>query len=258
MKRALGLFVAVMAFAVAPATSAQEVTEQAEFGEGGPLSSLRFGVYFGLGMTGAAGDLDDVTEQFTRTLSYAGEQATPRFTAEIGLFAQYFFIDWLALDVGLGFLGKGYQVQPTHHREYMQKLTYMEIPLGVLIELKGFQLGVALALEFALAGKAKHERSDYTTEAKWSDREWDRYMRFNLAPKFMVGYAFPFELAFGTLYLIPGMDFSIHLIDEQQGDHLAIPNSIYPTSGATVVNDDDFSYRSWNLMFRLGVALQLN
>jgi hypothetical protein len=235
MKRALGLFLAVIVFSCASTASAQEeISAGVDVGEGGFLSSLRFGVHVGLGMADTVGDMDRIMK------NAVGEEATPRFTMGVGLSAQYFLLPMLALDVGIGFLGKGFLVQPGSDEKYYTKLTYMEIPLGVLLEIEGFQAGLALAINIALAGKEVAKDGNTKVENKWAGSDWDEYIRFNLAPKFMVGYAIPFDLAFGKLFLIPGLDFSVHLIDEYDGP-----------------SDKDYSFRSWNMMFRIGAALQL-
>lgn len=243
MKRSLGILLVSLVVLVSSTAAAQEVTATAEVSDSGFLSNLRIGVHLDLGMANTVGDLD----RLLNSPLALEEEATPRFAMGFGVSGQYFLTPIFALEVGLGFVGKGFQVQPGSNFVCTQKWTYLEIPLGVLLELKGFQVGAALALNIALSGRTKAQIRNTTTEEKWNSNEWDHYMRFNLAPKFMVGYAIPIELVFGTLYLIPGMDFSIHLIDEHQGNDLAY--------WAAAAPDKDVSYRSWNLMFRLGAAL---
>lgn len=185
---------------------------------GGDFSPMVVGGQISMGIAHIIGDNND---------------AKPRFAGGGLVYFDYYLSEMLALEAGLGMVGKGsrYEEGPA---EIKGKGLYMEIPLGVKLNIQNFRIGAFLAMYIGLTGKTKAEISGNESESDW---EWDHYRRFNLGPKISLGYAIPV----GPVFIVPGMDWSLHLINEFKD----------------MPDDFDDSVRSMNIMFNVGVEFPL-
>ncbi len=143
-----------------------------------------------------------------------------RFAGGGGAYFNYYLSPIVALDMGLGFIGKGvrfkYTVggEDTNHR---YKLTYLRIPLGIKLNFSGIQAAVQWELAFAIAGKLKTESDVLDIETKIKGDDWDDMgiRRVNMGPRVVLGYAIPL----GPVSLVPGASWSMHVLNEyKEGD----------------------------------------
>lgn len=229
MKNLIFSAIIVSLFVASPDLVAQEL---------GSMSPgiMRAGGHFSMGIANTAGSFDDGTSP----------NATPRFGGAFGFSFNYFLLPFLALDGGIGFMGKGYRQKfsfntPGSTEEYWRKIRimYMEIPLGAFIEIMQIQVGLYFVLNFALSGSTSDKQGGTITRTKFDNADWDALRRFNISPKLYAGYALPIKLPFGTIYVIPGAEFSIHLINEYKGE----------------INDN-WTMRAVNILFRVGAAYE--
>ena len=129
----------------APALAQDEVMAEdttAEAGvpsDVGADSTMRIGGAFYLGMATAIGDFDDGTDG-----------AKPRFAGGGAVLFDYFLSPMFALAAGVGIVGEGFKMtQDTGAGEIdsKMKVLYLQIPVGVKLDLSGFQVGAALAFD---------------------------------------------------------------------------------------------------------------
>jgi hypothetical protein len=132
----------------------------------------------------------------------------PRFAGGGSVYFNFYFIEVLALDIGIGLIGKGGRTADPGY-EYRCSVLYMEVPLGLKLNIKGFQAGLALALNFALMGREKEVEDGSTTKTTWSGDDWNGYRRFNIAPRILLGYAIPI----GRIALVPSITVSGEILD---------------------------------------------
>jgi len=161
------------------------------------------------------------------------EDAKPRFAGGGLVYFDYYLSEMLALEGGIGMVGKGSRDEGTimgTDYEAWAKIIYLEIPLGVKLNIQNFRIGAFLGLYIGLTGKLKTEAGSHTQEDDW---EWDHYKRFNLGPKISLGYAIPV----GPVDIVPGLDWSLHLLNEY----------------SDMPDDFDDSIRAMNLMFNVAV-----
>ena len=195
---------------------------------------MAIGGYAALGMAHEVGDYDD---------------AKFRFAGGGGAYFDFHLTPLLALEAGLGIVGKGTREEGTIDitdeagtvlgsidYETRLKLTYLTIPLGVMLSIKGLQIGAAWEIAIALAGKSKSDSGGNETERTWDGDDWDNFRRFNMGPRLRVGYAIPV----GPIAIVPGMYWSLHVLNENTGD-----------------NSDDNAYRAMNIMFLVAVEFGL-
>ncbi len=168
---------------------------------------LRLGGAGYLGMATAVGDFDDEMEE-----EY-DEGAKPRFTGGGALLVDFFFTDMIGIGSGVGFLGQGWRIE-IEGAEAKTKLLYLQIPLCLKLDIFGLVLGAGIGFDFALKGKTVAEYEGQEESEDWDDDMWDYHRRFNIAAKAMVGYA----IELGPIFLVPSVDFSIHLLNNAQGD----------------------------------------
>ena len=191
----------------------------------GGAKTMAIGAFVNMGMAHMVGDNDD---------------AKMRFAGGFGAYFDFYVIPMLAIEAGLGIEGKGtrYDEDDWDSRE---KITCLEIPLGVKLNISNFQASLLFVLNFALAGKSKTEGEidgiDVSAEVKWDDDMWDHYKRVNIGPKIVLGYAIPI----GPISIVPGISWSLHLLNE----HKDMPD------------DFDDSIRAMNIMFRVGAEFGL-
>jgi hypothetical protein len=211
MKRA-AILIFCVAFALqCRAAAAQALAAGTEAPTGYQLNVV--GGYFGMGLAALVGDNGD---------------DEPRFAGGWGLYYDRYLTSMVALEAGLGMIGKGSRGDDRDDDDgYTRwKVLYLEIPLGVKLDIQNFQIGVAFVMNIGLSAKLKNRHDEYK-----SDDLWDDYRRFNIGPKIRLGYAIPI----GPIYLVPSIDWSMHLINEIDLEHS---------------ND---KLRSMNLMFNAGV-----
>lgn len=148
---------------------------------------------------------------------YYGANQTPRFAGSGGAYFNYYFTPLFAIEAGLGFVGKGYRSESTAGGEEVKyRFSYidLEIPLGAKLSVSNFQVSLAVAIDLIVSAKCK---AKYNGE--WHDTpvqngeddpvEKDDYRVFNLGPKVAAGYA----IALGPVYLVPGISWSMDVID---------------------------------------------
>ena len=136
----------------------------------------------------------------------------PRFAGGGGGYFDWYLMEILALQGGIGFIGKGWRYDE-HDVKYRMQFIYMEIPLGAKLNIKGFQAAVEIALSFALSERTHQFEPDDDVD-HFGDDEWDYYRRFNLVPRVTVGYAIPV----GPVAIVPSLMWSIELINSAKGD----------------------------------------
>jgi hypothetical protein len=138
-----------------------------------------------------------------------------RFAGGGGAYFDFYLNSILALEVGIGFIGKGYSyrgpyVGSVYCGTHTVRLIYMDIPLGAKLNIKNFRASLLFAPNFAIAGKTTSDSSACPPkEHDWGEQQWGRYRRFNIDSKIVLGYAIPI----GPVSLVPGFYMSIHLLD---------------------------------------------
>jgi hypothetical protein len=138
-----------------------------------------------------------------------------RFAGGGGAYIDFYLNPMLALEVGIGVVGKGYSyrgpyVGSVYCGTTTVRLIYMEIPLGAKLNIKNFQASLLFAPNFALWGKTTSDSNACPpSEHVWGDQQWGRYRRFNFGPKIVLGYAIPI----GPVSLVPGFYWSMNLLD---------------------------------------------
>lgn len=220
---------------------------------GSAPSTYVVGAYFGMGMVGLAGTgyVDAYNSLYGMGLEEDDQKV--KFSAGGGAYFDLYLKDFLAVEFGIGFIGKGARAEGQDGSganridwEIREKIAYMEIPLGAKFNIYNFQATVALGLWIALTGETKSKTEQGSTTAtqteEWEDDEWDRVRRFNLGPRITLGYA----IELGPIFLVPSVTWMMHLINDLDED--AINDDIPGTA-----NDGEFSARAWNLMFNVGV-----
>ena len=143
------------------------------------------------------------------------------FSAGGWVYVDYYLLPMLALEGGLGALGKGAHYKfkgdafgfSVKGAEWI-KMGYLEIPLGAKLDFQNFRVSALLLLDIALTGKYRIESGDNTEKRKFKDADWDVIRRFNMGFRLQVGYAIPL----GPIVLVPGVDWSTHFIDEIKDD----------------------------------------
>jgi hypothetical protein len=179
-----------------------------------------FGMSRSVGTNGAAPGIDD----------WEGGEIEPRFVAGGGAYFDWYLSRMFALDWGVGFVGKGYRYEAYDHE---LRLTYLELPVGVKLDLKGVRLGVALALEVALTAEEQEATDgDEDDISGWGQKDWDEFRRVNFGPVVTLGYAIPA----GSLAFVPGVAWSMDILDDLETDAYG-----------------DGSWRNMNVMFGLGI-----
>lgn len=215
-----GAFVLVMAFA-STAMAQEAAVSTVPPADTGAFKPFVVGAFMSMGMALAVGDLGEGVDQ------------KPRFAGGGGAYFDFYLMEILALEGGVGFIGKGYRTKEEEagvEAKMWTRYIYMEIPLGVKLNIKGFQAGVAVALNFALSGKVKTDVDGHENTHTVSGDDWDDTMRFNFGPKITLGYAIPI----GPIALVPGLSWSMHILNDYKGDV------------------DDIKARAMNIMFNVG------
>jgi hypothetical protein len=192
---------------------------------GGGFHTMVVGGQLSMGMGTIVGD-----DEFV-------DDAKPKFSGGGFAYFDYYLMELLAIEAGLGVVSKGYRVDEEIggiEIKGRSSIAYMEIPIGVKLNIQNFRVAVLIAFDIGLAGKTKQsEPQDDENDIDFDD---DNIRRFNIAPKIGLGYAIPV----GPIYIVPGLDWSIHMLNDYDG-----PQS------------DDYAYRAMNLMFNVAVEYGL-
>jgi len=223
-----GAFVLVMA--VASTAAAQEsAVSTVPPADTGAFKPFVVGAFMSMGMALVVGDH---VAEYQLGDNY---DEKPRFAGGGGAYFDWYLMEILALEGGIGFIGKGYRVKDEIMNEEVkawERLIAMEIPLGVKLNIKNFQIGVAVALDIALSGKRKTKSDSDNNTHTWGDDDWDNCRRFNLGPRVTLGYAIPI----GPIALVPGLSWSMDLINWAKDE----------------AADADMKARGMNIMFNVG------
>lgn len=212
-------------------------TAQAQHRDG----TLALGAQIGLGMQWSARNSDMKDNMQGVMVAGSGVEDITNSAGFSGggwLFADYYLSNMLALEAGLGFVSKGTHWKTTasvlnfsQDIDIWYKLAYMEIPLGVKLDISRFRVTALLLLNIALSGKTKAESGGDEQESEWEDEAWDDWRRFNIGMRLGVGYAIPV----GPIVIVPGVDWSTHFINELD------------------IEDSDAGLRLMNFFFNVGV-----
>jgi hypothetical protein len=201
MKKLLAAGTLILAMAIGTSAFAQEVAVgTAPPDAAGTYKPFVVGAYMGMGMAHSIGDNGD---------------AKPRFAGEGGAYFSWYFMEILAAEGGISFVGKGARIDEEVAGVEIKartKITYLEVPLGLKLNIKNFRAGVYVAIEGAIAGKTKVKEPDEDSDT-WSGHDWDNTRRFNIAPKITLGYAIPV----GPIAIVPGLSWSMHLLNDYDG-----------------------------------------
>jgi hypothetical protein len=226
---AVGAF--VLAMAVASSAMAQEavaVSTTNPPAATGAFNPFVVGGFMSMGMALTVGDLNGDTP--------GGDvDQKPRFAGGGGAYFDFYVMEMFAVEAGIGFIGKGYRIKE-HVMGYdvkgWQKIIAMEIPLGVKLNIQGFQASVALALDIAVSGKSKSDVDGNEDTHTWGDDDWHTCRRFDLGPRVALGYAIPL----GPVALVPGLSWSMDVINYAKND----------------AADQHVKARGMNFMFNVG------
>jgi hypothetical protein len=168
------------------------------------------------------------------------EDKSLSFAAGGGLYIDYYFNSWFALDAGMGFVGQGLRYRGYVLGEKWRtrvRLVCMEIPISLKFNIdRRFQIAIGIALWVAVSGKETTHAADADVENKWTeDRHWAPYRRANVGPKVSFAYAIPV----GPIHIVPGLSWMMHLINDfDNGD---------------IPNNGEFVMREMNIMLHVGV-----
>ncbi len=173
---------------------------------------------------------------------------TAKFAIGGDVYFDYYFTPLFGIDVGFGFLTKGIRFKFDNATDIdpivriKNSLVYMEIPVCFKIDFHHFQGTVGFAMFIALSGKTSYkDRDDNKVENKWNKGdEWQYVHRVNFGPKLAFSYAIPV----GPVFIVPGISWSIHLINDLNNDELHRDNEI--------PDDEKVKARANNLMFNVG------
>jgi hypothetical protein len=163
-----------------------------------------------------------------------GPDLKPRFAGGGGAYLDFYLMEMFALEGGISFIGKGarYDIDEFDAKVW-ERIIYMEIPLGVKLNIHGFQASLTIGLEFALSGKTKAKSDEDEDSHTWGDDDWDLYRRFNLCPRITLGYAIPV----GPVAIVPGITWMIEVINNAKDE----------------ADDAHVKIHNMNLMFNLGL-----
>ncbi len=212
----------------------KELTEQEQVEHIKPLAGASGGAKFSPLVLGAQLGLGFQWSARNKDMKDLTDEGSVGFSAGGWLYVNYYLTEMLALHGGLGFVGKGSHYKGEEDVEgqainyhIWHKLTYMEIPLGVKLNIKNIRLTALILLDFALTGKTKY-KGEVSGEGiehkhKWEDDDWDNHRRFNLGLRLGAGYAIPI----GPIVLVPGIDWSTHFINEYKGDDMGDAAILY-------------------------------
>ena len=162
---------------------------------------------------------------------------TPKFSLGGGAYFDFYFTGLIGLEAGLGFLNKGVRFADGDEW-YKENLVYMELPVMIKFNIKGFEAAAGLALFVGLTGRSVDKNNDDDRFIHpWNKDDWDYVHRVNFGPKIVLGYAIPV----GPIAIVPGMSWMIHLVNDLDNKEI---DKDYP-----FIDNPDFQARAMNLMF---------
>jgi hypothetical protein len=240
MKGLATLCVVCVFLLFSPNINGQELTHKGDFVLG---AQLGLGLEWGARNKALRDDMDRGFSFGGGAVGFSGGKNSAGFSAGGWVYADYYLLDLLALEGGLGFVGKGghfkYEIDAlvtTVQGDHWIKMAYMEIPLGVKLNIHNFRISTLILLNIALTGKFKSDVDGNTDEDKFDDDYWDFWRRFNLGLRLQAGYAIPI----GPIVLIPGIDWSTHFVDEIKDDDV-----------------EDYQVRWMNFFFNVAVEFPI-
>jgi hypothetical protein len=221
----LGVLLAVGLFATG-AMAQEGVAVTTDPGPAPGYNVMVVGAQMSLGMVHIVGDDEIVGD------------AKPKFGGGGYAYFDYYLMEILALEAGLGIINKGYRIDESEEGvDYKGRasVAYMEIPIGAKLNFMNFRAAVLFGFNIGLAGKAKYKEPQERDEDIEFDDD-DNTRRFNIAAKIALGYGIPV----GPVTIVPGLDWSIHMMNDYDGPQ-----------------DDEYAWRAMNLMFNVGVEYGL-
>ncbi len=222
MKRMFGVVTTLLVLSGALPTVALETGHATE--------NKVVGGYLSLGIGMAAGDgIEELTPFVGR-----GDR-TAKFVVGGLAYFDYYFTAMIGIEGGFGFLTKG--VRHTVGDAILKnRVVYMELPVSFKLDFRHFQFTAGVALSIALSGLTSTADNDVVELTRWSNDEWDIFHRVNFGPRLTFSYAIPV----GPIFIVPGMSWMIHLINDFNNNEIDIPN-------------EELRSRFMNLMFNAGV-----
>jgi hypothetical protein len=196
------------------------------------------GGYLSTGIAMTAGD------GYETWLGINRNDRTAKFAIGGDAYFDYYFTPMFGIEAGLGFHNKGIRFSFNEGPLVRSRLSfaYMEIPVCFKFDIHHFQGTVGFALFIALSGKESDKfDNDREEKIKWNDDDWQYYHRANFGPKLAFSYAIPV----GPVFIVPGISWSIHLINDLNNDELHRDNAI--------PDDVDSRARANTLMANIGV-----
>jgi hypothetical protein len=242
MRSFAALLVFSVLLAIGTGAGAQETTHTGRLVVGAHMG-------FGFEWTARSAELRDAMDTHfsiggMEAFSTSDVENSAGFTGGGGFYVNYYLLPFLALEGGLGFIGKGrhWKGNVVFFGNLMEghvwtKLAYMEIPVGVTLNLRGFRLTTLLVLNIGLTGKTVTKFDGNTEDQSWGDNEWDVARRVNLGLRLGAGYAIPL----GPVVIVPGVDWSTHFLNEYDDDDV----------------DDDIGVRFMTFLFKVAVEYTL-
>jgi hypothetical protein len=234
MNRARFILVVLWMAAVCGSASAYD-------GEHGDKNMV-VGGYLSTGLAMTAGD---GYEQLT---GVSRNDRTAKFAVGGDAYFDYYFTPMFGIEAGLGFHNKGIRFSFEDTDEDLELIrsrlsfVYMEIPVCFKFDIHHFQGTVGFSLFFALSGKQSSKfDNDHKEEDKLNGSDWQYYHRVNFGPKLEFSYAIPV----GPVFIVPGISWSIHLINDFNNDELHRDNRI--------ADDEELRARANILMANIGV-----
>ena len=223
MKKTAFLGAVLAAGLCATGAAAQEgVAVTTDPGPAAGYDVMVIGAQLSMGMAHAVGD-DEVVGD-----------AKPKFGGGGYLYFDYYLLEILAIEAGLGIINKGYRIDESEGGvDYKSRVSiaYLEIPIGAKLNYMNIRAAVLFGFNIGFAGKAKEkEPQERDTDIEFDEPDYTR--RFNISTKIALGYGIPV----GPITIVPGLDWSIHLMNDYDG-----PQS------------DDYAARAMNLMFNCAV-----
>jgi hypothetical protein len=167
-------------------------------------------------------------------------------TAKYGIggtvYFDFYFTSAFAVDAGIGFTAGGIRFKDADYT-VKEAITYMEIPVCFKVDYKHFQGAAGLVLSVALSGRTTAKDQDTEVKRKWNNTErWQYYHRANLGPRLAFSYAIPV----GPVYLVPGISWTMHLINDLDNDEIHNDNP-------QLSDSTRYNMRANSLMLNVGV-----
>jgi hypothetical protein len=223
MKRITGVVTMLLVLSVALPAVALETGHATENKVVGGYLSLGIGMAAGDGIEG----LDPLIARNDRTAKFVSGGLA---------YFDYYFTAMIGIEGGLGFQTKGLRYRLDNDWVRRFRVLYMEFPISFKLDFRHFQFTVGFALSVALAGLTSTDDNGDAVLERWNNNEWDIFHRVNFGPRLTFSYAIPV----GPVFIVPGISWMIHFINDLNNDEINNPN-------------EEFRSRFMNLMFNAGV-----